>query len=52
MILQRTFDAVLSALEWLVNLLFPQIFVLVIALSIVLGAFLVLAALRYRARGS
>jgi hypothetical protein len=50
MILQRFLDAVLSALDWLVNLLFPQAALLTVLLCLGLGAFVLAVVWRSRAR--
>jgi hypothetical protein len=54
MILQRAFEAILSALGWLVDLLFPRTIFLTALFCLAVGAAAVLVALlimrRYRAR--
>jgi hypothetical protein len=51
MILQRVFDAVLSALLWLVELAFPPAFVLTVLSVLGLSALLLLVIRRYRRGG-
>ena len=51
MILQRFFNAVLSALDWLIDLLFPHVALLTVLLCLALGAFVLAVAWRSRARG-
>jgi hypothetical protein len=52
MILQRFFEAVLSALSWLVDMLFPQVALLTVLLCLGLGALFVLIVWRSRARSA
>jgi hypothetical protein len=50
MILQRFLDAVLSALGWLVNLLFPRLVLLTVLLCFGFGAFFLAVLWRSRTR--
>ncbi len=51
MILQRAFEAVLSALDWLIDLLFPRVVLLAFLLVLGLGVLVVLVGWRGRTRG-
>jgi hypothetical protein len=50
MILQRVLEAVVSALKWLLDLLFPHVVLISILLCLGLGALVLLVAARSRAR--
>lgn len=50
MILQRAFEAVLSALSWLVDLLFPRTMYLTALFTLAVGAIALLVARRYWSR--
>ena len=50
MILQRAFEAILSALGWLVDLLFPRTIFLTALFCLAVGAAAVLVAWWYRGR--
>jgi hypothetical protein len=50
MILQRFFETVLSALRWLMDLLFPHVVLMTILLGLGLGARVLLIVWRSRAR--
>jgi hypothetical protein len=52
MILQRFFEAVLSALSWLVDMLFPRVALLTVLLCLGLGALFVMIVWRSRARSA
>jgi hypothetical protein len=51
MILRRFLDGLLSALSWLIDMLFPQIVVLSVLLAFGLGVLALLVAWRSRGRG-
>lgn len=50
MILQRAFEAVLSALGWLVDVLFPRTLYLTVLFCLAAGAIALVVAWRYRVR--